>query len=49
MTQWGLAAAIAKLPDIDTIIVDLVTKNRSYMIDEEDIKYLESLQFRAQD
>ena len=49
MTQWGLAAAIAKLLDIDTIIVDLVTKNRSYMIDEEDIKYLESLQFRAQD
>lgn len=49
MTQWGLAAAIAKLDDIDQIIVDLVTKNRSYMIDEEDIKYLQSLQFRAQD
>ena len=49
MTQWGLAAAIAKLPDIDKIIVDLVTRNRAYMIDEEDIKYLESLQFRAQD
>ena len=47
MIQWGLAAAIAKLPDIDAIIVDLVTKNRSYMIDEEDIKYLQSLKLRA--
>lgn len=49
MTQWGIAAAIAKLPDIDSIIVDLVTKNRAYLIDEEDIKYLESLRYRAKD
>lgn len=38
MTQWGLAAAIAKLPDVDEIIMDLVTRDRRYMIDEEDIK-----------
>lgn len=49
MTQWGIAAAIAKLDDIDEIIVELVTKNRAYMIDEEDVKYLQSLQFRARD
>lgn len=49
MTQWGLAAAIAKLPDIDAIIVDLVTKNRAYMIDEEDIKYLASLRYVKKD
>ena len=49
MTQWGLAAAIAKLPNIDEIIVDLVTRNRAYMIDEEDVKYLESLRYRAKD
>ena len=49
MTQWGLAAAIAKLPDIDSIIVELVTKNRAYLIDEEDIKYLESLRFLSRD
>ena len=45
MTQWGIAAAIAKLPDIDAIIVDLVTRKRAYMIDEEDIKYLESMRY----
>lgn len=49
MTQWSLAAAIAKLPDVDEIIMDLVTRDRRYMIDEEDIKYLQSIQFRAQD
>lgn len=49
MTQWGIAAAIAKLDDIDEIIVELVTKNRAYMIDEEDVKYLQSLQFRTRD
>ena len=45
MTQWGLAAAIAKLPDIDKIVVDLVTRNRAYKLDEEDIKYLESMRY----
>ena len=49
MTQWGLAAVIAKLPDIDAIIVDLVTRNRSYMIDEEDIKYLAGLRYAKKD
>lgn len=49
MTQWGLAAVIAKLPDIDEIVVDLVTRNRAYMIDEEDIKYLESLRYLRRD
>ena len=45
MTQWGLAAAIAKLPDRDEIVVDLVTRNRAYKLDEEDIKYLDSLRY----
>lgn len=49
MNQWGIAAAIAKLPDIDKIIVDLVTRNRAYMIDEEDIKYLESMRYLSRD
>jgi len=45
MNTWTLATTIAKLDDIDEIIVELVTKNRSYMIDEEDIKYLRSLRY----
>ena len=49
MTHWSLAATIAKLDDIDTIIVDLVTRNRSYMIDEEDVKYLASLKYIQKD
>lgn len=46
MTQWGLAAAIAKLDDAEAIIVDLIMKNRAYEIDEEDVKYIQSLRFR---
>lgn len=49
MTQWGLAAAIAKLSDVDEIIMDLVTRDRRYMIDEEDIKYIQSLWFQGKD
>lgn len=49
MGRWALALEIAKLPDIEEIIVDLVTRNRSYMIDEEDIKYLESLRYLNRD
>ncbi len=45
MNAWTLASTIAKLDNIDEIIVELVTKNRSYMIDEEDIKYLKSLKY----
>jgi len=45
MNTWTLATTIAKLDDIDEIIVELVMKNRSYMIDEEDIKYLRSLRY----
>ncbi len=46
MTQWGLAAAIAKLPDIDEIVLDLITRDRHYQIAEEDVKYLQSLRFQ---
>ena len=45
MNTWTLASTIAKLDNIDEIIVELVTKNRSYMIDQEDIKYLKCLKF----
>ena len=47
MTQWGLAAAIAKLPDVDAIVIDLITRDRHYQISEEDAKYLESLRFQS--
>lgn len=47
MTQWGLAAAIAKLDDSDEIILDLITRDRHYEIADEDIKYLQSLRFKA--
>ena len=46
LTQWGLAAKIAKLDDIEEIIVGLVMRNRAYEIDEEDVKYMRSLRFR---
>ena len=49
MNHWVLATTIAKLDDIDAIIVDLVTKNRSYMIDDEDVKYLASLRYVRKD
>ena len=47
MTQWGLAAAIAKLPNIAEIVMDLIVRHRHYEIAEEDIKYLQSLRFQS--
>lgn len=49
MGRWALVLEIAKLPDIEEIIIDLVTKNRAYEIDEEDIKYLASLRYARRD
>ena len=49
MTQWGLAAAIAKLPNVDAIVMDLIVGHRHYEIAEEDIKYLQSLRFQSKD
>ncbi len=49
MTGWALAAAIAKLPNIDTIVMDLIVNQRHYEIAEEDIKYLQSLRFQSRD
>ncbi|NLO48081.1 MAG: hypothetical protein GX111_07185 [Clostridiales bacterium] len=43
MTQWGLVAATAKLPDVAAIIMDLITRDRHYEIADVDIKYLQSL------
>ena len=45
MTQWGLAAAIAKLDDSDEIILGLIICDRHYQSVEEDLKYLQSLRF----
>lgn len=47
MTQWNLAAAIAKLEDIDAIVMDLIVSQRHYQIADEDIKYLQSLRFQS--
>ncbi len=49
MTHWALAAALIKEPDIDEIIMDLITKDRHYEISEEDRKYLESLRYLQRD
>lgn len=49
MTQWALAAAIARLPNIDEIVMDLIVRYRHYEIAEEDIKYLQSLRFQSKD
>lgn len=49
MTQWGIAAAIAELPDADIIVIDLITRDRHYEITEEDIKYLQSLRFQTKE
>jgi len=46
MTHWGLAAAIMRLPDVDTVIMDLITRDRHYQIAKEDLDYLKSLQYR---
>lgn len=49
MGQWALVMAISKLDDIEEILIDLVTRNRAYMIDEEDIKYLAGLRYAQKD
>lgn len=49
MTQWSLAAAIAKLDDINAIVMDLIVSQRHYQIADEDIKYLQSLRFQNKD
>ena len=49
MNQWNLAAAIAKLPNIDEIVMELIVRYRHYEIAEEDVKYLQSLRFQSKD
>ena len=49
LTQWGLAAAIAKLDDVDEIVMDLITRDRHYQVAEEDVKYLQSLRFQRKE
>lgn len=46
MNGWTLATEIAKLPDIEAILIDLITKYRHYELAEEDIKYLKSLRYK---
>lgn len=45
MSQWSLAATLIKDPDIDSIIMDLITKDRHYAIAEEDLKRLQALRY----
>ncbi len=45
MSQWVLASTLAKLPDAEGIVVDLITTYRHYEIAEEDILYLKSLKY----
>lgn len=49
MTQWGLAAVISKLDNIDAIVMGLIMSHRHYEMAEEDIKYLQSLRFQSRD
>ena len=49
MSQWGLAAALIKDPDIDEIIMDLITKDRHYEIADEDLKRLQDLRYLGTD
>jgi len=46
MTHWGLAAAIMRLPNVDALIMDIITKDRHYQIAKEDLDYLKSLKYR---
>lgn len=46
MNEWTLATEIAKLSDIETILIELITKYRHYELAEEDIKYLKSLRYK---
>ena len=46
MNEWTLVTEIAKLPDIETILIELITKYRHYELAEEDIKYLKSLRYK---
>lgn len=45
MSQWVLASTLAKLPDAEGIVVDLITTYRHYEIADEDILYLKSLKY----
>ncbi len=45
MGDWTLVSNILKLPNVEAIVVDLITKYRYYEIAEEDIVYLKSLKF----
>ncbi len=49
MSQWVLASTLAKLPEAEEIVIDLITTYRHYEIAEEDIKYLQSLKFKKKD
>ena len=41
-----LIGAIVRLPDIQTILIDLLTHDRKYQIAQEDIDYLNSIKFK---
>ncbi len=47
MDSGILAYNIALLPNIEDILIDLITEYRHYELAEEDIKYLQSLKYRT--
>lgn len=49
MSQWGLAAALIKDPDIDEIIMELITKDRHYEIADEDLEWLKDRRYLGGD
>lgn len=48
-SQTELIGDIVRLPDIQTILIDLLTSDRKYEIAQEDIDYLNSLRFTNKD
>ena len=49
MTQWSLAAALLKEPDVDEIIMDLIMKDRHYEIADEDLEWLKDRRYLGGD
>lgn len=48
ISHRGLAAAILRLPDVNAVLMDLMTRGRHYQIAKDDLDCLESLKYRRQ-
>lgn len=45
MNAWTLVSNILKLPDVEEIVIDLISTHKAYEISEEDIIYIQSQKY----